>query len=171
VRIFLNEDALPRSYWTPRWRVAVGLTAAMDALGDPSLDPARECVVDALSQGLELLAANGAQGKASDADSVSATCSVEDVTPEHVIVRVEAALAGITVLSDTYAPGWVAWLDGKRQPILKVNGLFRGIATPPGPHVIEFRYRPLPHFVGIAVSFLTLAATALLGLRFLFVRR
>ncbi|MBX7255835.1 MAG: YfhO family protein [Candidatus Hydrogenedentes bacterium] len=170
VRIFLNEDALPRSYWTPRWRVAVGLTAALDALADPSLDPARECVVDAFSDGLELLAADSASAKVPD-EGVSATCSVEDVSPEHVIVRVESTQPGITVLADTFSAGWVAWVDGERQPILKVNGLFRGVATRAGEHVIEFRYRPLPHYVGLAVSFLSLAATGLLGLRFLFLRR
>lgn len=170
VRIFLNEDALPRSYWTPRWRVAVGLTAAMDALADPALDPARECVVDALSEGLEMLASDRSSAHSVN-DSVSATCSVEDASPEHVVVRVEAAEPGITVLADTFAPGWVAWLDGERWPILKVNGLFRGIATPPGAHVIDFRYRPLPHYAGLAVSFLSLTATALLGLRFLVLRR
>ena len=168
LRLYVNEDALPRAYWVPSWRVEVGPQAAIDALVDPAFDPSRECVVDALSGGIGQLAASPPSAGESTPALRDATCSVEDLTPEHVIIRVNAPQPGITVLADSFAPGWSATVDGKRQPILKVNGLFRGVVTPQGPCVIEFRYRPVSLYAGIAVGLLTLAVLLAGGLRGLF---
>ncbi|MBN2310100.1 MAG: YfhO family protein, partial [Candidatus Hydrogenedentes bacterium] len=79
------------------------------------------------------------------------------VSPERVIVRVDAPQPGITILSDTLAPGWKATLGGAPSPILKANGVFRGIATPAGRHEIVFYYRPWSVIAGAGIA-LTLAA-------------
>ncbi|MCC6155451.1 MAG: YfhO family protein, partial [Candidatus Hydrogenedentes bacterium] len=98
----------------------------------------------------------------------NATCSVEDVTPERVIVRVDAPSNGVTVLCDTFDSGWSATIDGKRAPILKVNGIFRGIATPQGAHEIEFRYRPWSLYVGMTCSCGVLGLILVRSLRTIF---
>ncbi|MCC6491032.1 MAG: YfhO family protein [Candidatus Hydrogenedentes bacterium] len=168
LRLYVNEDALPRAYWVPSWRVAVGTQAAIDALAEPGFDRARSCVVDALSDGIGQLASSPPAVSESTPSMRDATCSVEDLKPEHVIIRVNAPQAGVTVLSDSFAPGWSATVDGKRQPILKVNGLFRGVVTPQGPCVIEFRYRPIALYAGIVIGLLTLVLMLAGGLRGLF---
>jgi hypothetical protein len=166
VRLLVCDEALPRAYWTPSWRVTVGLAAAMDTLADPAFDASRECVVDALSAGIEDLAANPPPpANETTPARTAATCSVEDVTSERVIIRVNAPRLGITVLADSFAPGWTARLDGVRQPILHVNGLFRGVATPSGGHVIEFLYRPWAFYIGLAISLVTFAPVLAAGLR------
>ncbi|MCC6697642.1 MAG: YfhO family protein [Candidatus Hydrogenedentes bacterium] len=168
LRLYVNEDALPRAYWVPSWRVTVGMQAAIDALADPAFDLTRSCVVDALSDGIGQLAASPPAVSESTPSLRDATCSVEDLRPEHVIIRVNAPQSGITVLADSFAPGWSATVDGKRQPILKVNGLFRGVVTPQGPCVIEFRYRPIALYAGVAIGLLTLVLMLAGGLRGLF---
>ena len=164
VRMFVFDDALARAYWAPGVRVEVGMPATLDALCSPDFDPARTCVVDAQSEGI------GALEKLSNAARETgarpnATCSVEDVAPERVVVRVDAPSDGVTVLADTYDPGWSATLDGRRVPILRANGIFRAVATPAGTHEIVFAYRPWSVYAGIAVSLATLLAALALGAR------
>lgn len=159
VRLFVMDDALPRAYWVSRARVEVGMPATLDVLCDPMFDNARTCVVDAQSQGIAALAQlTGAQEETDSGAPVNATCSVEDITPERVVVRVNAPREGVTILSDSFDPGWTATLDGVRQPILKVNGIFRGMATPAGTHEIVFSYRPWSVYIGLAASSLILLA-------------
>ncbi|MDZ4858669.1 MAG: YfhO family protein, partial [Candidatus Hydrogenedentes bacterium] len=166
IRVFVLDDALPRAYWAPRAQVEVGMPATLDALVNPSFDPVQVCVVDAQSPGIAGLANPTRSPRDTESAPASeATCSVADISPEHVVIRVDAVRDGVTVLADMDAPGWTATLDGNRQSILKVNGLFRGIATPAGPHVIEFRYRPWSVYLGIGISCLTLACVILGGIR------
>ena len=45
------------------------------------------------------------------------------------------------MFSEIYYPdGWIAKVDGKEYPILKVNYLLRGLELPKGKHKIEFTY-------------------------------
>jgi uncharacterized membrane protein YfhO len=60
------------------------------------------------------------------------------------------------ILTDSYYPGWRAYVDGKETTILRANHFFRGVPVGPGAHVVEFQYDPLSFKVGLRVSFLTL---------------
>jgi uncharacterized membrane protein YfhO len=50
--------------------------------------------------------------------------------------------SGWVVVSDVYAPGWTAELDGDSRPILPVDYAFRAVAVPEGDHELAFRYSP-----------------------------
>ena len=84
-----------------------------------------------------------------------------------MIVRVTAPADGITVLLDTWAPGWTATRNGESVPILRANGLFRGVATPAGTHTIVFRYQPRGIIAGSILTGLglVLALFASMGFR------
>jgi len=75
---------------------------------------------------------------------------------------------GWLVLTDTYYPGWNAYLDGKRVPLVRANYLFRAISAPAGAHRVLFRYEPVSFYAGLltAVSFIiVLLSRALLRMR------
>lgn len=165
-QVFSNEDALPRAYWVPHWRVVDGVDRALDVLTAPEFDPASACTVDRRSPGfdqLEALTPPRAPETATALTYRAAACSLEERSAERLVVRVDAPRSGVTVLADTFARGWRASLDGEACPILRVNGMFRGIVTPPGPHEIVFEYRPLSFFAGCAVTLMGLAACAVLA--------
>lgn len=170
LRLYINEDALPRAYWVPGSRVAVGMQATIDMLTDASFDASRECVVDALSPGIGTLATTSAAAEGPRPSLADATCSIEDLSPERVRLRVNAPASGITVLADTHAPGWVARVNGVRQPILKVNGLYRGVVTPEGFSEIEFVYRPLVAYIAQGISVAVLIVILSYGMRVFFRR-
>lgn len=46
------------------------------------------------------------------------------------------------VLKSTFAPGWQAFIDGKRAPTQYVGPAFVGVNVSPGDHIITFRYEP-----------------------------
>lgn len=71
----------------------------------------------------------------------------------RVVVRVEAPSPGWLFLSDTYFPGWQAYVDGTRTEIRRAWMAFRAVHVPsPGKHDIIFIYRPLPFRIGAGVS-------------------
>ncbi|MCB0089970.1 MAG: YfhO family protein, partial [Caldilineaceae bacterium] len=62
--------------------------------------------------------------------------------PERVELRARSQEAALLVLSDSYYPGWRAWVDGAATPIYAANYLARGIKLPAGDHTVVFAYEP-----------------------------
>ncbi|MBI5449619.1 YfhO family protein [Candidatus Gottesmanbacteria bacterium] len=62
-------------------------------------------------------------------------------------------------LSDTYYPGWKAFIDEANTPILKANYAFRAIYVPRGAHTVRFIFDPLSFKIGLVVSVISLAAS------------
>ena len=60
--------------------------------------------------------------------------------------------------SQTYYPGWKAYVDGKETEVYMVNGIIQGVFVPEGTHTVEFRFVPIAFYVGTVISILTLAA-------------
>lgn len=89
-------------------------------------------------------------------------CTTLEYTPCSVKIFAKVDIPSYLVLSDTYYPGWKAWVDGTQQPILKANYVMRALSLQPGRHLVEFRYDPASFKLGLALSLLTLALTALL---------
>lgn len=160
--MYINESALPRCYWAPGWRAASGMDDTLKILGEAGFDGRHICVVDPASEAfaqLAMLVPNGAA-----ATPVDAACTIQEETPERVTIRVDAPQPGVAVLADSFDEGWIATLNGKPVPILRTNGLFRGVATPAGGHTIVFTYRPLVYWLGLAASLGTLIGLVLLGI-------
>jgi len=80
----------------------------------------------------------------------------EDRNQLHL--RVQATEKAMLVLSDTYYPGWKAFIDGKEIKIYRANYNFRAIPLKPGEHEVKFIYNPISFKLGMVVSILTLIA-------------
>jgi uncharacterized membrane protein YfhO len=53
---------------------------------------------------------------------------------------------------DSFSEDWRATADGHPATIVRANGLFRAVRLNPGPHVVEFLYRPRAFLIGAAAS-------------------
>jgi uncharacterized membrane protein YfhO len=97
-----------------------------------------------------------------------ATESVEVVHYEADEIRLQAELAapGIVVVSETYAPGWKAYVDGEETTLYLADGVIRGVAAPEGSHEIVLRYEPLSLRLGFGLSIATFLAVAALAIFF-----
>ena len=80
--------------------------------------------------------------------------------PERVEIATDSPRDGFLVLSDTYRPGWSAWVDGSKAPILRAQAAFRAVRVPAGKHRVLFLYRPGSLRIGAAVSLLALGILA-----------
>jgi hypothetical protein len=72
--------------------------------------------------------------------------------PNRVIFGIESKTPGWLVMADTWYPGWVARVDGRRTEIFPAEGLFRAVAVPAGRHTVELAYRPLSFYLGAGIS-------------------
>jgi hypothetical protein len=86
-------------------------------------------------------------------------------TPTSLTLNVDSPTDGLLVLSEVYFPGWRAVLDGQTTRILRTDYVLRGVPVAAGQHRLELMYRPLTFIWGAAISGLTLAVVALLGVR------
>jgi hypothetical protein len=67
--------------------------------------------------------------------------------------------AGYILVTDRWAPGWVAKVNGHTVPVLGGNFVFRAIEVPAGLVRVEFEYRPFGYPMLLLVSWSTLLAT------------
>ena len=58
----------------------------------------------------------------------------------------------ILTFIDAAYPGWRAYVDSERVPILLANDVFKAVVVPPGTHRVRFEFRPWRVYAGAAVS-------------------
>src|SRR5207237_10454772 len=86
---------------------------------------------------------------------------IEDLGPNAVRVSASASAPSYLVLSDFYHRGWTARVDGQPARVFIANALFRAVALEPGAHQVEFRFEPISHLVGAAISGVSLVVAVL----------
>ncbi len=84
---------------------------------------------------------------------------IAKVTDDGLVVQARAQRPGMLVVSDAWAPGWQATVDGHSTPVQRVDYVFRGVQLPAGNHRVVFSYHPTSFTIGWIISLL-----ALLGL-------
>ena len=159
----LDTHALPRAYVLPRAQAFsparhAGLTATQ-LVDSPDVDLHTMLLVEGDP--------NTPQAPSGSQPALAAT-QLEDLGPNVVRITASADVPSYVVLDDFYHRGWTARVDGQPTRVLIANALFRTVAIDPGTHTIEFRFEPLSHLVGAAVSAVSLVIALLVlgwGLR------
>ena len=77
--------------------------------------------------------------------------------PNRVVLQYNAESFKFLYLSDTYYPGWRAYVDGKETKIYRANLAFRAIKVPGGRHTVVFKYVPMSFYIGLALTLLGIA--------------
>lgn len=80
------------------------------------------------------------------------TALVTRYTPDHLTLRTSSAAPGLLVLSEMYADGWRATVDGQAAEIMPTNHVLRGVPLPAGEHTVELRYEPRSLRAGLVIS-------------------
>jgi hypothetical protein len=89
------------------------------------------------------------------------TCALLEYTPSRVLVRAQVSAPMLLVLGDYWYGDWHATLNGQPVPIVRVDGMLRGVLLPAGEHRVVFFYRSSVFLygcgiLGLAVLFLCL---------------
>jgi hypothetical protein len=87
-------------------------------------------------------------------------------SPNHLTVETDLNVPGLLILSEVWYPGWTARDNGVQVPIIRADGLLRGVYLDSGSHSVEFRYSPRTVWVGLTMT----GSTALLLLAWAAVR-
>ena len=145
--LYKIEGTVPRAYMVDKARVENDATQILRLLSTVAFDPMREVVLDS-------------EIPMPPAGQFAATVKIVRYENERVTIATSSDSRGILVVTDSYYPGWKAFVDGKEEAIRRANLFFRAIPLPAGNHVVEFRYQPRSFTVGLAVSTATLLALA-----------
>lgn len=81
-----------------------------------------------------------------------------EASPERLHLRVTLSNAALLVISQPYAPGWSATVDGRPAALLRVDYAFDGLAVKAGTHDIDLHYWP----AGLTLSAIGAAASLFL---------
>lgn len=142
VVIWERLDAFPRAFLAPHAlvepdpRAALGMIARMP-------DLRRQVVIDS---------GPAMDGAGSDGKDAGELIDLR-TWPNRVRITYRAGSSGILTLTDSYAPGWRATINGSAAEIHRVNGAFRGVRiAAPGDYVVEYTYRPPTWRLSCAVA-------------------
>lgn len=92
--------------------------------------------------------------------TIPESATISDYSPDSLTVNVTSDGAGLLVLSETYAAGWTARVDGAEQDIIAVNGILRGVQVPSGPHTVTLSFEPPLLETGYVLALATLILAA-----------
>ena len=111
----------------------------------------------------------GAQG------AMAASAQFEKYEDQEVKIKTQSSADGFLFLSDTYYPGWKAYVDPStssgqvEKKIYRANYAFRAVEVPKGEHEVVFKYEPKSFWWGIRIS-AVVAGLVILGIVALGVR-
>lgn len=137
---FERPDALPRAYAVREVRAAADLDAARRLVASAEFRPREEAVIQGEAPHGLVAGAGGDPDRA----------EIAAYAPDEVAIDVECGARCLAVLTDLHYPGWTATVDAEPRPVLRVNGIFRGVWLPAGRHRITYRYRPASLRAGVA---------------------
>lgn len=160
-KLYLNRDWLPRAFVVYRKEVVPEKEQALTKLTSQDFDPSQVVLLQRDSQPF------GRSGPPGPAQ-----VRIVSYEPNAVAVEVTLPQDGYLVLSDSYYPGWNAYVDGERAEVLRAYHTFRAVHLRPGRHLVQFKYEPGSFLWGARVSAMTLGIlTAGVGLAMAKARR
>jgi hypothetical protein len=154
VKIYRNNHAFPRAFVVHQAEVVSGVEEAIARMKEGQFNPAQTAVIEGDLQPARLAALT--EGRPAGGSSVEFT----EHRDNEVKLRVETERPGLLVLSDTYYPGWQAYVDGEKTPIYPTDAALRSVYLEAGEHEVRFVYSPGTFKLGITISGLSLLALA-----------
>ncbi len=135
VRVYEVPNVLERAYVVFDYELADSFENAQKLATGEGFDPAKKAVLEE-APGIE----RGPEGKY--------TAAIKDYKANSVTVEVDTDKGGLLVLTDLHYPGWQAYVNGKKEKVLRVNGLVRGVPVSPGRSEVVFKYSPATFIAG-----------------------
>lgn len=145
--VYENQRARPRAVLTEHFEV-MDPNRLLELLPTPLA--ADESGIVFLEQAPSADFPSSAPGSASAASIGQIRWVTDD--PARVTLDVTCVRPAFLVLSDSYAPGWTATINGRPAQILRANFLHRAVELPAGRHTVEFRYQTPRLATGAALS-------------------
>lgn len=154
-RLYRGIDGVLYAITNPVSRAFVVHDAQVVATPDEALarftDPAfnyRQAVIFEQSQHIQTPPSTVAQSVTSPNETVA----VEEHGTNDLTLRVTADAPGWLVLTDMWAPGWHAWINGRATDVERADFTLRAVQIPAGVSRVDLSYRPTEFVVGLALT-------------------
>jgi hypothetical protein len=145
VSVYKKKAALPRAIFVTQWSAFSG-TEALGKMLDPNFNPAKEIVLESRSS---IPSSNNANISKINFLSYSS---------DRSLIKVSTEQPGFLFVSDTWYPGWQAYVDGNKTEILRADYAFQAVAVPKGIHKVSFIYNPKSFRIGWWLSLASLVS-------------
>ncbi len=150
-QIYENKEALPRIFLASKYTVEKNDQKILDKIFDTNFQLSQNIILEEnLNPAAPLEKDNNAKVKINSYENNSVSISVSSKTNM------------LLFLSDTYAPGWKAEIDGKETRIYRADFAFRAVVVPSGSHVVVFSYIPESFILGLRISLVSLLLLVIL---------
>jgi O-antigen/teichoic acid export membrane protein len=167
IKVYENEDTLPRAFIVPRARVVTDPEQRAEEL--KHLDPLEYVLLEEEAEGME---DKGQEVR------ITPHPSITHYTINEVFIDAEMIKEGWLMLADSYFPGWKAYVrplgasekEETQVPIYRADGNFRAVHLPSGDYTVRFKYAPRSFQLGLFVSFIAGVVTCLLAANWLWGR-
>lgn len=139
VQVLENTTVYPRAFVVYEYQVETGEKEIINALLDPKFVLRDKVVLEeVISQSLK-------EGKVNQVAYSQKINGANEILVDH-------EGNGLLFVSDSYYPGWKAFIDGKETKIYRANFTFRAVFVPAGEHVVRFIYDPQSFKIGVGIS-------------------
>lgn len=86
----------------------------------------------------------------------SGKVNVRKINPSKIVFTMNSAQENYLHISQSFYPGWKAYLKGQELPVYRSNLALSAIKIPTGNNLIEFKYEPESFYRGLFISSSTL---------------
>ena len=140
--VYLYEiEGAKRTAFFGKVRWARNEEEAQSILLDPKFNHRSELVIEGRGEGVPL-----------SGELIKGDLKILKDEPGRVLIDVDTPQDGFLYLSDTFFPGWKAYVDGKKAEIRKANIAFRAVFVEKGHHTVELIYSPASFWLGLVIS-------------------
>ncbi len=81
---------------------------------------------------------------------------IKEYKPNKITIETSNSNQSSLILTDSYYPGWKAYVDGVEKNIIETASSFRAVELESGRHEVVFEYQPLSFKIGSLISLVTL---------------
>ena len=148
IKIYENKNVLPHAFLVPQCRVINSELEYKETLESKNFDPEKVVLLDGEPKNLPCNEKRVSQKEE--------PVKVDSYKSNTVDLTVNSKSRQFLFLSDSYYPGWKAYVDDEKTEVLRANFLFRAIVIEPGKHHVRFEYDPLSFKLGLLITALTI---------------
>jgi hypothetical protein len=157
IKLYKNRNPLSRAWLVKEFKVMDSQTILWTML-QKEFRPAQEVFLEEEPEWTNLLSPPFAKGKwrglNAPLSGLPQKVQMMLETNNKLDLQVNARENSLLVLSDTYYPGWKAFVDGKETKLYRADYTFRAIPLNAGTHQVEFVYDPISFKLGAGVTIL-----------------
>lgn len=149
LKIYENKKMLPRAFLVPQCKVINSTKEYKEIMQSKNFDPKKVILLDVEPESFSC-------GNKENIFKTSEPVRITSYKSNTVDILANSKNRQFLFLSDSYYPGWKAYVDGEETEIIRANYLFRAILIEPGKHKVRFDYDPLSFKLGMAISVATI---------------